>query len=84
MARSSLSAGGGVIMQRLDLRGPRLGQCRFRVQHIQLRARAGSRARVRLAQRFLGFLLHFFLGLQHFLCLDEIGIRRAHVQFNLA
>src|SRR5260221_5671701 len=77
-------AGGVVIMQRLDLRRARLRECGLGVQHVELRAGAGIGARPGLAQRLIGLFLDFFLRVQNFLRLDETGISRAHLKFNLA
>ena len=50
------------------------------VEHVELRAGAGLGARARLAQGFVGLGLHFLLRVQNLARLDEIGIRRAHLQ----
>ena len=73
-----------VIVQRLDLRRARLRERRFGVEHVELRAGAGFGALLGFAQRFIGLFLDFFLRIQSFARLDKIGIRRAHLQFDLA
>ena len=79
-----LRAGGGVIVQRLHFRRARLGQRSLGVEHVQLRAGAGVGARLASRKASSASACTVCLRVQNFLRLDEIGIGRAHLQFNLA